>query len=103
MAHLTPRTNDRRLATPAEFLSFVMAYSELLVARWGAEDLRLPAHAAGVPHARFRERGIPDAVLLWMMYQAQSRTCFQLTAMPKAGPPCGRPPPYTWGRPATYP
>jgi hypothetical protein len=61
---------DAHAATPEEFLSFVLGYGELLVARWQAQELRGPTPAAAVPYSRFRERRVPDVVLLWMMYQA---------------------------------
>jgi hypothetical protein len=63
-----PRPDPLHRATVDEFLSFVMAYSRLLAARWEAEDRHRPAWEGAVALPCLREMGIEDAVLLWMMY-----------------------------------
>jgi hypothetical protein len=46
-----------------------MAYRTLLAARCDAEERHRPAWEGAVALACLREKGIDDAVLLWMMYQ----------------------------------
>lgn len=66
----SPRPRDSRRATPAEFLSFLLAYLELVVARWRAVELQSPVRTKPVPYSRFRELQISDEIVLWMIYQA---------------------------------
>jgi hypothetical protein len=52
-----------------EFREFVLAYLELTVACWGAQDRRIKPGDRPVPLARLRHWGVGDDVLLWMQYQ----------------------------------
>lgn len=58
-------------ATPGEFLAFLVAYLELIEARYAANDAHLPAHTRPVTRKHLNGRGIGDEILFWMMYQAQ--------------------------------
>jgi hypothetical protein len=75
-------------ATPGEFLSFLLAYMELLVARWAASDSRRDPRRHAVPLKCFRAKGIGEPVLLWMIYQAHVE---HLRAVPRSAR--GRPKP----------
>jgi hypothetical protein len=55
-------------ASPAEFLAFIVAYMELLLARWECIDHRRDPRDRAVPRARFHELGIKDDILLWMLF-----------------------------------
>jgi hypothetical protein len=69
LMHLVPRGRDLLLASPPEFLAFVVAYADLLAARWAARAQALAAHQAAVPFGSFCERGVEGDILLWMLYQ----------------------------------
>jgi hypothetical protein len=58
-------------ATPGEFLAFIVAYLELIEARWAACDVQARARDKAVSRKHFHARGIGDSLLLWMMYQGQ--------------------------------
>jgi len=67
---MPPRGKHLHQATAEEFLAFVIAYSNLLLALWEARDCQLPRRTTAVPLSRFRDMGVPDRVLIWMLYQA---------------------------------
>jgi hypothetical protein len=66
----SPKPVDPYRASPVEFLAFLFAYIELLVARCDALDRGLPPCARPVPLSRLREHGVGDGILLWLLYHA---------------------------------
>jgi hypothetical protein len=68
--HIRPKGQFLRRADAGEFLAFVIAYCDLLTARWQARDRRVPARATRVPLSHLRGKGVPDHLLLWMIFQA---------------------------------
>jgi len=67
---LTRPPAPSQAASPEEFLAFVVAYMQLLVARWAAMDSHGDPRHSTIPLEAFRARGIEDSILLWMFYQA---------------------------------
>jgi hypothetical protein len=63
-------TSDCYRATFSEFVSFVVAYVELLLAAWRARDECLPPRVRPVALTDFYRLGIAEPTLLWMLYQA---------------------------------
>src|SRR5229473_598760 len=55
-------------ASPAEFLAFIVAYMELLLARWEYIDRGRRPGLKAVTLARFHELGVKDDILLWMLF-----------------------------------
>lgn len=55
-------------ASSAEFLAFIIAYMELLLARWECIDRGRHPGLKAVTLARFQELGIKDEILLWMLF-----------------------------------
>ena len=55
-------------ASPSEFLAFIVAYMELLLARWKCIDHGRSPREQPVPLCRFHELGTPDDILLWMLF-----------------------------------
>jgi hypothetical protein len=68
--YIRPRGKELYRATESEFLSLVIAYLDLLLARWDARDRQLPCRARAVPLRQLRAKGVADHLLLWMLYQA---------------------------------
>jgi hypothetical protein len=66
----SPRLMDPHPASTDEFLAFLFAYIDLLVARSDALACGLPARAAPVSLSRLRARGVGDGVVLWLLYHA---------------------------------
>jgi len=52
-----------------EFIAFVIAYIEFILARWDAQEQRLDGRMRPVALSYLRERGIEDHLLIWMLYQ----------------------------------
>ena len=52
-------------ATPGEFLAFIVAYLELIEARWAACDVQARARDKAVSRKHFHARGIGDSLLLF--------------------------------------
>jgi hypothetical protein len=52
-----------------EFIAFVIAYIEFLLARWDAQEQGLDGRMRPVALRYLRERGIEDHLLIWMLYQ----------------------------------
>jgi hypothetical protein len=65
-----PRGNHLRIATPCEFIAFVIVYVDLLMARWTVPDQPCGGRLHAVSLAHFHERGVEDHILLWLLYQA---------------------------------
>jgi hypothetical protein len=67
---LRPTSKCLHQASPGEFVEFIVAYLILLLAQWEARDRRGTAHGSAVPLHTFRDHGVAESVLLWMLYQA---------------------------------
>jgi hypothetical protein len=83
---LPQRRQEPQRATPGEFLAFLVAYLELIEARYAATDAHLPAHARPVSRKHLNGRGIGDEILFWMMYQAQIEHLRPLQSSPSLQP-----------------
>src|SRR5437588_214362 len=66
--YLRPRGHDLCRATPWEFVKFLVACMDLLIARWDAHDRGDPALAL-LPLSHFRRKDVPASLLLWLLYQ----------------------------------
>jgi hypothetical protein len=67
--YMLPRGKKLLRADPVEFVAFVIAYVELLLAYWDAQDRQRPGRANPVPLPYLRKKGIADHILLWLLYQ----------------------------------
>jgi hypothetical protein len=65
---LTPSSRQAGRATWAEFICFVIAYSDFLVGLWEARVRQEDPRDRPVPLPRFPDREAGRAVLLWMLY-----------------------------------
>lgn len=64
-----PWPKNARPASTREFVAFIIAYSELLVARWESADRGCDVRARAIPLAQFGQWNVKEEVLLWMLYQ----------------------------------
>jgi hypothetical protein len=74
------------VATPAEFISLVFAYLDLLAARWLAQARRRDPWERPVPVGALRQRGIHDGLLLWLRHQDQVVHLDRRLASPQRSP-----------------
>src|SRR5438128_2039143 len=63
----SPRPRQAHAAPPAQFLAFVVACAELLVAHWQRHAFSGPDDRA-ISRAQFHAWSVDDDVLLWMLY-----------------------------------
>src|SRR5438094_637495 len=73
--YFPPKGRHLNRASPGEFLSFLLAYLHLWLARQEAGDQQLGPHENSVPMSFFHSLGILDYVLLWMWYQGHVDYC----------------------------
>src|SRR4051794_29453043 len=67
--YIRPAGRHLRCAGVDEFIAFLVAYLNLDFALLEARDRGLPSRANTVPLTELRSQEVPDAVLLWMLYQ----------------------------------
>jgi hypothetical protein len=68
--HTSPNPREAYRAGLAEFVDFLFAYLDLLVARREAAEQGLEPASKAVPLTHFRGRGTADSILLWLLFQA---------------------------------
>ncbi len=67
LAPIAPRHSHR--ASASELIAAIIAYVELLLDRWDAASEQRPSRHVPVARTRLEAWGVPDAILVWMMYQ----------------------------------
>ncbi len=70
-----PRGKHLYRATPYEFVSFLLAYTDLWLARCEASDQELAPKENPVSLSTFHRKGVLDHILLWMWYQGHVDYC----------------------------
>ncbi len=71
-----------RVASSSEFVACVVAYIELLIATWDARARGVAGQPNPIPLSRFREWGIGDAILLWMLYHGHVEHSCRVSGAP---------------------
>jgi hypothetical protein len=66
---LVPTPQQPHRATPGELVALLLVYVDLLVARISALEQNASARAQALPLSHFLAKGVPEQILLWMLYQ----------------------------------